>query len=99
MFFPASRPWWLRCSRSEVLGPLAAASRVGLRHDRPEVITLADYRHRHALYKTDPALQAVHAALPMIATWDDHAVDTKRVMQLARGGAAVEAGARASHVA
>ncbi|GAA4923404.1 alkaline phosphatase D family protein [Streptomyces coeruleoprunus] len=39
---------------------------------RGEIVTLADYRVRHATYKTDPHLQALHAAHPMIAIWDDH---------------------------
>lgn len=39
-----------------------------------EIVSLADYRIRHAQYKTDPDLQACHAAHPMIATWDDHEV-------------------------
>jgi hypothetical protein len=29
---------------------------------------------RHAQYKTDPDLQALHAAAPMIAVWDDHEI-------------------------
>ena len=37
-----------------------------------EMITLADYRQRHAQYKTDPDLRALHAAVPWIVTWDDH---------------------------
>ncbi|MFF0064783.1 alkaline phosphatase D family protein [Streptomyces sp. NPDC005279] len=37
-----------------------------------EIITLADYRTRHATYKTDSDLQALHAAHPVIAIWDDH---------------------------
>jgi len=37
-----------------------------------EMITLADYRQRHAQYKTDEDLQAVHQQFPMIAVWDDH---------------------------
>ena len=37
-----------------------------------EIISLADYRTRHAQYKTDPDLQAAHAAAPWICTWDDH---------------------------
>ncbi|MGW7468711.1 alkaline phosphatase D family protein [Streptomyces xantholiticus] len=37
-----------------------------------EIVTLADYRLRHATYKTDPDLQALHAAHPLIAIWDDH---------------------------
>jgi alkaline phosphatase D len=39
-----------------------------------EIITLADYRTRHALYKTDPDLQALHASVPWVITWDDHEV-------------------------
>jgi alkaline phosphatase/alkaline phosphatase D len=39
-----------------------------------ETITLADYRTRHSLYKTDPDLQALHASVPWIITWDDHEV-------------------------
>nr|WP_206314759.1 alkaline phosphatase D family protein [Streptomyces coryli] len=37
-----------------------------------EILTLADYRTRHASYKGDPDLQALHAAHPIIAIWDDH---------------------------
>jgi alkaline phosphatase D len=37
--------------------------------------TLADYRRMHAWYKTDPAIQAAHAAFPWIAIWDDHDVE------------------------
>ena len=34
--------------------------------------TLAEYRTRHAQYKTDESLQAAHAAYPWVMTWDDH---------------------------
>ena len=37
-----------------------------------EILTLADYRRRHAQYKADPSSQAMHAAHPLIAIWDDH---------------------------
>jgi alkaline phosphatase D len=37
--------------------------------------TLDDYRARYALYRSDPALQAAHAACPWILVWDDHEVD------------------------
>lgn len=37
-----------------------------------ETITLSDYRRRYAQYRSDPDLQALHAALPFIAVWDDH---------------------------
>ncbi|MEQ9462351.1 MAG: alkaline phosphatase D family protein [Haliea sp.] len=39
-----------------------------------ELYSLADYRKRYALYRTDPDLQALHAAAPCIAVWDDHEV-------------------------
>lgn len=37
-----------------------------------ECVSLADYRRRHAQYKTDPQLQAAHARAPWICVWDDH---------------------------
>ncbi len=37
-----------------------------------ELRTLADYRTRHGQHKADADLQALHAALPMLAIWDDH---------------------------
>lgn len=45
--------------------------------DRPpmpphEIISLDDYRQRHAQYKTDEDLLAVHQQYPMICIWDDH---------------------------
>ncbi|WP_165728015.1 alkaline phosphatase D family protein [Pseudoalteromonas sp. 31A1] len=39
-----------------------------------EIITLSDYRKRYAIYRTDKGLQALHAAAPFIAIWDDHEV-------------------------
>ena len=49
------------------------ATSIGREHDPvTEVVTLADYRMRHAQYKTDPNLQAAHARAPWICTWDDH---------------------------
>jgi len=44
-------------------------------HGSAEPYTLDDYRARYALYKSDPDLQAAHAAVPWIVTWDDHEVD------------------------
>jgi alkaline phosphatase D len=40
-----------------------------------EATTLAGYRNRYALYKSDVNLQAVHHRFPWIVTWDDHEVD------------------------
>jgi alkaline phosphatase D len=40
-----------------------------------EVKTLSQYRARYAQYKSDPALQAAHAAAPWLLVWDDHEVE------------------------
>ena len=53
--------------------PNPAAAR---RHEGTgEPYSLEQYRNRHAQYKTDPDLQAAHAAFPWIVTFDDHEID------------------------
>jgi alkaline phosphatase D len=42
---------------------------------RAECATLGQYRCRYGVYKSDPHLQAAHAAHPWLITWDDHEVD------------------------
>lgn len=37
-----------------------------------EMVSLADYRQRHAQYKQDPDLMALHRRYAFIVTWDDH---------------------------
>ena len=37
-----------------------------------EIVTLADYRARHAQYKRDENSQAMHRQHPLVAIWDDH---------------------------
>ncbi|GLZ76095.1 alkaline phosphatase [Actinorhabdospora filicis] len=44
-------------------------------HEGPETETLANYRQRHAQYKTDPDLQQAHAAAPWAVVFDDHEVE------------------------
>ncbi|WP_310461455.1 alkaline phosphatase D family protein [Sphaerotilus sp.] len=39
-----------------------------------ELLTLADYRQRHAQVRTDADLQVLHASVAMIAVWDDHEI-------------------------
>ncbi len=41
----------------------------------PETKTLANYRQRHAQYRTDPDLQAAHAVAPWLVVFDDHEVE------------------------
>ncbi|WP_455361950.1 alkaline phosphatase D family protein [Streptomyces sp. SYSU K21746] len=56
-------------------GGYPASDHVVRQHEpRHEILTLADYRTRHATYKTDADLQALHAAHPVIAIWDDHEI-------------------------
>lgn len=53
-------------------GPGPAIGRV---HDPVnEIVSLSDYRRRHAQHKLDPDLQLLHARYPFITTWDDHEV-------------------------
>jgi alkaline phosphatase D len=40
-------------------------------HDH-EMISLVDYRLRHACYRADPDLQKLHQMAPMVGLWDDH---------------------------
>ncbi len=51
------------------------AGTAGVRsHRGPATRTLAQYRDRYALYRSDRNLQAAHAAHPWLVTWDDHEV-------------------------
>ncbi len=49
---------------------------VDIRSHQPahEMVSLPDYRQRHAQYKLDPDLQDLHAKYPWVITWDDHEV-------------------------
>ena len=50
----------------------AALGRVSLPAN--ELLTLADYRARHAQYMGDPDSKNLHGLKPMIAIWDDHEI-------------------------
>ncbi|MFI9235865.1 alkaline phosphatase D family protein [Streptomyces sp. NPDC053079] len=61
------------------IDPQAGARRLPAGHQLPGVFghkptTLADYRLRYALAKSDADLQSAHAAHPWCVTWDDHEV-------------------------
>jgi alkaline phosphatase D len=53
----------------------AASSHTLRRHLGGETTSLADHRRRYAQYKTDPDLQAAHAAAPWLVVPDDHEVE------------------------
>jgi alkaline phosphatase D len=52
--------------------PAERSALMGRFHPPGEAVELADYRHRHALYRADPDLQRLHARFPMVLGWDDH---------------------------
>src|SRR3954451_305870 len=51
-----------------------------------EAVTLADYRAKYALYRSDPTLRALHAKYPMIAIGDDHEVQDNSAGAAPGGG-------------
>ncbi|MEV8596035.1 alkaline phosphatase D family protein [Streptomyces sp. NPDC052012] len=55
-----------------------------------ETMTLADYRLRYALYKSDPDLRAVHAAHPFVVAWDDHETENNYAGAVDENGSAPE---------
>lgn len=55
--------------------PADYADQTVRRHNGPTATDLIGYRNRYALYRTDPDLQALHAAAPCMTTWDDHEVE------------------------
>ncbi len=60
-------------NREDRYGPAALK---GVRDHRPEteIVSLADYRLRHALYKTDADLQSAHQRHPWVVIFDDHEI-------------------------
>ena len=52
------------------------AALIGTRDHKPEteIVSLQDYRVRHALYKSDPDQQAAHRRHPWIVIFDDHEI-------------------------
>ena len=56
-------------------GAYGPGATFGRSHDPVhEMVSLEDYRRRHALYKTDPDLAALHQRYAMVTTIDDHEV-------------------------
>jgi alkaline phosphatase D len=53
-------------------GPIEGAVRT---NETPAPVDLDGYRLRYGEYKLDPVLQASHARVPWVSTWDDHEVE------------------------
>ncbi len=54
------------------IGQAVTQPRIGQLNPRNEIVTLADYRQRYALYRSDADLQELHRKNPWITVWDDH---------------------------
>lgn len=65
----------LVCHLGDYIYEYAGKDRRVRKHAGPETTTLFGYRQRLAQYKTDKALQNMHAACPWLLTWDDHEFD------------------------
>jgi len=55
-------------------------------HAGGEIYSIDDYRRRHAQYKTDPHMQAAHAACAFAVSFDDHEVDNNWAGDLDQDG-------------
>ncbi|MEU0369194.1 alkaline phosphatase D family protein [Streptomyces sp. NPDC006283] len=55
-------------------------------HFNRETVTLEDYRLRYGLYKSDPDLQAAHAAHPFVVSWDDHETENNYADEIPENG-------------
>jgi alkaline phosphatase D len=66
---------WLGDYIYEEAGLTGAEDTTARVHLGPEPKTVEEYRNRYARYKTDPNLQAAHAACPWFVIWDDHEVE------------------------
>jgi len=60
-------------------------------HNTPRVLTLADFRNRYALYRSEEELQEAHAAFPWIVTWDDHEAENNYADEFPENGPESEA--------
>ncbi|KRG38775.1 hypothetical protein ARC78_15305 [Stenotrophomonas pictorum JCM 9942] len=60
-------------------------------HLGEEIYDLADYRRRYAQYKSDTDLQAAHAAVAFIPSFDDHEVDNNWAGEFDQDGTPPEA--------
>ncbi|ALC83623.1 MULTISPECIES: alkaline phosphatase D family protein [Bacillus] len=74
-------------------GPNEYVSKTGnvRTHSGPEIMSLQDYRNRHAQYRSDVNLKAAHAAFPWVVTWDDHEVENNYADKIPEKGQSIEA--------
>jgi alkaline phosphatase D len=51
-----------------------------------EAVSLADYRAKYALYRSDKTLRDLHAKFPIVTSWDDHEVQDNYAGNAPGGG-------------
>ena len=82
---------WLGDYIYEAAGqPVTGAQGAVRTHGTPEPTTIDEYRARYALYKSDPDLQAAHAACPWLVIWDDHEVENNYASESAQEPVSVD---------
>ncbi|MGC5010619.1 alkaline phosphatase D family protein [Streptosporangium sp. DT93] len=65
-------------------------------HTPGPCVTLADYRLRHAQYKSDADLQEAHAVAPWLVSFDDHEIENNWAADVSSSGAPAFARRRAN---
>ncbi|MEU4831069.1 alkaline phosphatase D family protein [Streptosporangium sp. NPDC023615] len=65
-------------------------------HTPGPCVTLADYRMRHAQYKSDADLQEAHAVAPWLVSFDDHEIENNWAADVSSSGAPAFARRRAN---
>lgn len=69
-------------------GPRTGKMAIVRQHFGDEIYSIDDYRQRYAQYKSDPDLQAAHAACAFAPSFDDHEVDNNWAGDLDQDGTA-----------
>ncbi|MBB4099231.1 alkaline phosphatase D family protein [Sphingomonas kyeonggiensis] len=69
----------------------AAGNVVSRDHFGDEIYSIDDYRRRYTQYKSDPDLQAAHAAAAFVMSFDDHEVDNNWASKFDQDGTPPEA--------
>jgi alkaline phosphatase D len=72
------------------IGVRPDGTRIVREHAGEEIYSIDDYRRRYAQYKSDPDLQAAHAACAFAASFDDHEVDNNFAGDIDENGTAPE---------
>ena len=88
-----STSWSASATTSTPTSSTRAPNGTAVRDDKGgEAKTLADYRAKYALYRSDASLRKLHSRFPLVALWDDHEVLNDYAGSLPDGGLPADAG-------